>query len=157
MTQSAWGQRINFSGIVTSTAQSMVKVITTNTISIPNASNTGIFFSSVIIDNTNLVSNTGGDTTISILESGYYLIDCTVMWAASGTGTRRIRIVKDLIAIGTNKISPSGAGSTEHQAIVLTPLGNGDDIECRVRQDSGGALNLRFDDEVTHFSIIKIW
>jgi hypothetical protein len=87
------------------------------------------------------VTNT---SRITIQTAGRYLVCCNVYYAANATGTRFVDVLKNgtTAPAGSGlRISTASSGTANLFFASTLVLVVGDYIECRVHQNSGGALN----------------
>lgn len=82
-------------------------------------------------------------TLFTIPTSGIYIVGGTVSWADNAVGTRYIEIIKNLTTVVTSFESNSNAGSVHFVSTSSSaPLYSGETLSMRVRQVSGGLLDV---------------
>jgi hypothetical protein len=103
-------------------------------------------------DNDAMHSTVTNNSRITIVTAGRYLIGAEVAWAAVATTISDARLLQ-LIVNGTTGYNilqgpaHSGGGSgSVYCGFRTLPLVAGDYVEVRVRQQSGGALNVTLDE-----------
>jgi hypothetical protein len=82
--------------------------------------------------------------TIPAGQAGKYLIGATFVWASNTSGRRMLNLRKN--GAGIAGLGVPQAGAMNRMAIThLEDLSEGDYLECRVYQDSGGNLATNLD------------
>lgn len=115
-------------------------------ISLTNALTTAVTFDTEVFDEGGLHSTSSNTSRVTIPTggSGLYLIGASVEFAANATGVRDMFIVLNgASSIGVMRsTTPSGTSTTRLATSTVYALNDGDYVELRVNQTSGGALNL---------------
>ena len=126
---------------------------TNETVSIANNTNTILAFNQEIIDTDSFHDNSTNNSRITIPagKAGKYLIMSNIYWAGNATQVRIMDIMKN----GNNQSTVAGSGQSSsagsaisNQAAIILDLAVSDYIEFRVSQNSGGALNVYFDNGI---------
>lgn len=104
-------------------------------------------FDTVSFDNDNMANLT--DDQLVVRTPGYYLVTANVVWAANTVNSRGVYIRKNTTTIGrvedranTTTASPetSARGTTQYVG-AIAEFNEGDTIDLRIFQSSGGNLN----------------
>lgn len=80
----------------------------------------------------------------TVEDAGVYLVNVSVTWASSGSGQRRLRVVRDFgvtTTIATTILTPSASSVTMDLSASVF-LGAGATLQPFVRQTSGGTLQV---------------
>jgi hypothetical protein len=94
-------------------------------------------------DTDNMHDNTTNNSRITINTAGFYVCGASVSWASNTTGKREMWLmVNGSYLIGGIKISNPVTGGTEAATSSGHYFDEGDYIELKVRQGSGGSLNI---------------
>lgn len=112
---------------------------------IPNATDTVLAFDSVEYDNDNMY-DAGNNTRLTCKTAGKYRITACVMWVPNTTGIRQLEIRKNgTLYIGSTKITPVQQANRETVQVTTCTynLSAGDYVEVLVKQESGGALDVK--------------
>jgi hypothetical protein len=118
---------------------------TGGSVSISNAAWTTVAFGSEIFDTDSFHDNTTNNSRITIPagKAGKYLINMQTFWANNATGSRDARLRLNGVDVDTPQTGyTANASNNAFSSDNVVALAVGDYIELRVRQDSGGALNL---------------
>ena len=118
---------------------------TAGTVSISNAAWTTVAFDSEIFDTDGFHDNSTNNSRITIPagKGGKYLINMQTFWANNATGSRDARLRLNGTDVDTPQTGYTpNANNNAYSSSNVVALSVGDYIELRVRQDSGGALNL---------------
>lgn len=131
---------LNPSSSDTEVTKQLCKVTNSANLPIPASTVTVLTFDTEIEDNDNIHSVASNTSRLTCTADGTYLIGGGVIWAASATGIRVLRIRKN----GTDFLIGSNAGgNTEEQNIsIIENLVAGDYIEMTAYQTTTGALNI---------------
>ncbi len=108
---------------------------------IPNATDTTLSFPSERYDTAGMHNGFVNSSRLVAPTAGIYLIDASVLWDASATGVRSVSIVKN----GNTALGSASVGSTGFTSQVtsrVTRLQQGDSVQVRVAQNSGGSLAI---------------
>jgi hypothetical protein len=84
-------------------------------------------------------------TRLTAPRDGVYVVSANVSWdGASAAGAREIAIVRNGTAIILRDVvQPAAGGNTSEQAVsTVTSLSSGDYVEVKLRQNSGGTLQI---------------
>jgi hypothetical protein len=94
-------------------------------------------------ETSNALFEQAGANTIEYVGTTTVIVTCflQVTWEVDGTGSRRIRILKNGTAQATSRVQPDGEVLT---MVVSWPirLATGDELTVDVWQNSGGALDV---------------
>lgn len=108
--------------------------------SIPDAASTLVTFNAEEFDNGAMFA--APSTTITIQAAGVYLIDANIAFAINATGIRIMDIlVNGTLRGGDSKPSIGSGTPTTLSAAVTRLCAQGDTVQMRVFQNSGGSLN----------------
>jgi hypothetical protein len=86
-----------------------------------------------------------GGLGVQVHRTGYYLVGAEVRWAGNATGYRSARIERDATVdrqLARSIVAPAGASSTIQHPVAVDFLEDGDVVQLRVEQTSGGPLNV---------------
>lgn len=135
------------------------RVFNSANISIPNNVFTALTFDSEDYDNDDIHSTVLNTSRLTATTPGKYLIQANLAFALNTTGNRWGEILLNgatRIAI-YNTGGPVSNGAQEVTPSVQDDLAEGDFVEVRVHQDSGGALNIITDAENSpYFMMMRI-
>lgn len=132
-------------------------------VSVPNATQTTLTFNSEVLNVGSVHSTTVNNSRFTASSSGLWFFQASITWAASGAGSRGIRVKKngvDLDGNVNNAGVPQAAIVHIHQTpVMIVPLITGDYIEVIGVQTSGGALNTSFttNDLMNRATFIKLF
>ena len=111
--------------------------------SIPNDALTAIDFTAVAAGNFDRGNLFSAPSSFIVPVTGMYIFGATVAFADNGTGTRYLDIIKNDATILTAMESNSNPGSTHFVTTSSSaPLNATEFLKVRVRQTSGGALDV---------------
>lgn len=122
--------------------------------SVPNNTVTAVTFTAEDDDNSAMAALPASSVTIR--RTGFYNIEAQVFWAGNVTGDRVLYLYKSgsPIARARSVAIPPANDFTQAISRDRLFLTAGDTISLRVNQNSGGALNIRY--EYTWFTIMRI-
>lgn len=112
---------------------------------ITTGTDTQINFDTEDFDSDAFHDNVTNNTRITIPASygGYYMIGCSIEWAASSAGLRRINIrVNGANSIVQSRWTPTSGGTTNDAISMLYQFAAADYAETQVAQTSGGNLDV---------------
>ena len=115
-----------------------LRLLRSSTLSIPDSTNTAITWLTESYDNSNMFTS---GTTATVVTPGLYALTASVVWPASTTGIRTLRILAGASVLAQDMRAPVNTA----QGISLAwtaALAVGDALTVDVRQDTGGAINL---------------
>lgn len=132
------------------------KVISGSNISIPNASNTVVNWSSEVFD-TDTMFTTGSPGVITCKTAGYYLMVANVTFTSNTTGRRTLIIerVSDGKIYGASSAGAIPNANSDILAVGVGYLNVNDQVRLLVHQNSGGALNIISFDESPSLVIVR--
>lgn len=124
-----------------------------------NGTDTAVPFTSNLSDNGNYHSITVNTTRFTIAQTGWYIMEGGVEWAANATGRRQIQIklngTTGIAAVSQMPITTAATATQQMIPAVLYPLTAGDYVEMVLNQSSGASLNT-VANSFQHFSIVRI-
>src|SRR3990167_3110534 len=117
--------------------------------SIGDSTNTDLTFNGENYDTDTMHSTTTNTNRLTINTTGKYLFIGNVDWDASATGYRELRIlVNGTTIIGSNGVPGSATAAANRQTVVAEyTMAATDYVTLNVRQTSGGALNVLFNQD----------
>lgn len=120
---------------------------------IPTASATVVEFDQLVgTDTINSLTTTVPGIYVTG-EAGLYLVACSVLFAANGTGYREIYLEINASAYGTQLVQPDAAAPTALSTCFPIYLAENSTIKVVCRQTSGGNLDV---DPLSRMSIVFI-
>jgi len=133
-----------------------VNVYNSANFSVPNNAITAVEFTAEDDDNSSMIAVTA--STITIQRTGWYNLEANVFWAGNATGERQLFLYKGASAIARARTvvsSPSANDFTQSIKRDRLFFTAGDTVSLRAHQNSGGALNIRF--EYTWFTVMRVY
>ncbi len=119
------------------------EVYRTSNQSIPNATETIVLWSGTQWQNGSSVWAGADPTRLKAPVTGIYLFSARAAWASNNVGERSISYrISGGAALYDMQWQTAQPGATRQNAAELIQLAANEYLEMRVRQDSGGALNL---------------
>lgn len=146
-----WGSNVQIGGYDGRTAAAVVQ--RSGTQSIANASSTVVVFNSLVYDTHGALNTSSGVFTAPV--AGYYRVSSKIEFAANATGDRETSLFKNgsrYAYLGYNSNS-SASGTANVGGSIDVQLAAGDTLDIRVRQTSGGALNVGNTATANYFSV----
>lgn len=126
--------------------------------SISNSTPTTVTLNTAIFDTVGLLGTNRLVVPLTGRVSGPWLIHAKCTWTASGTGERKLSIVKNGSTTLTHShIVGSTSEASQTETIIVYDPAPGEYYEMVVEQSSGAPLNLLTVDEHTFFEIIHLW
>lgn len=124
-----------------------------STQSIPNSTWTEINWNIDLIDPCGFHSTTSNSNMIFAKTPGWYRLSVLANFAASATGSRRVRFIKQGATIDRSTAIVPGSSGVEAVVLssVMTYVESGQNLRVEVFQDSGGSLTFNTDD--SHFAV----
>lgn len=122
-----------------------VRLANTSTQSITNSTETVLTFDTELHDYDAMHSTVSNTSRITIATPGVYDVVAALAWDANVTGDRIIRIMVDGVVIVSDArraLATAGVSLGHTICAPAMPLNAGQYVECRVWQNSGGALNV---------------
>ncbi len=111
--------------------------------SIPNDTLTEVDFTTALPESFDRGGFFTAPSTFVIPSSGVYAFGATVAFADNATGTRQLEIVKNDSTVLSTIETNSSAGTSHFVTLTSSNIFNAlDTFKLRVRQTSGGALNI---------------
>jgi hypothetical protein len=124
--------------------------------SIATGTETTLAFNSERFDNDTIHDTSSNNSRLTCKTAGKYLISAQVQWEAGGT-SRRILYLR---LNGTTKIATKRFAAfeeSENDITTLYDLAVNDYVEVRVRQETGGALNVTVTDAYSpEFMMVRV-
>lgn len=123
---------------------------------IPNTTTTAISWDLEDTDNDGVHDTATNNTRFVCRTGGVYVFDGRAFWASGGGAVRELELRITRAAGGTDSIyaDTAPAGSFTQQLAAIIELAVGDYVELYAYQDSGGALNVRFN--FSRASMVKV-
>lgn len=120
------------------------KVTRGSALSINSATYTPVNFTGEAYDTSAMHDNSTNNTRITVGTTGYWLAEACITFAASALGTERIVefYLSGSVPLERTHAVFSATADTSVTLSCVFHLTSGDYIECRVYQDTGGALNI---------------
>jgi uncharacterized cupin superfamily protein len=121
------------------------RVYNSASVAIPNTTTTTIGWDSEDYDGAAMHSTSVNNDTIFVPHPGWYHVDAVVMVAASGTGTRTIRITQGGVVQTRLRSQSPGLSSGDHTLTISGDVYVSDitgGIRVDITQTSGGSLNV---------------
>jgi hypothetical protein len=146
------GQTRSLADDACQTYRSTAQSIATSTLTLIN-------FDQEAFDPNNLHDNVVNNTRITARVAGVYLIIANIEFAANAVGRRVVQIYKNSIdVIGNFQLSTThGTQSDRIITSCIALMAANDFVQCRVFQDSGGALNVQATTAYSpYFSMVRI-
>lgn len=117
------------------------------------ASNTSLTVNAAFANTATGQTGTRLNTAVVFRQPGFYALAAGAYWASSATGYRRVGfILNDTTEIGQDSANSIGALAMGQTASIAYKFSQWDFVEVRVRQTSGGALDLTADQR-TYLSV----
>jgi hypothetical protein len=125
----------------------VVRVYHNTTQSITNATDTTLAFNSERVDQAGNAADTMHDNTtnnsrLTCRYAGFYLIFGHASWASAPTSANIWIRVNGATDIGKSGVGATGGNYAHMSLMTGYQLAVNDYVELRVRQDSGGAINI---------------
>lgn len=131
-----------------------VTVYNSANFSVPNNAVTAVAFTAEDDDNSAMIAVTS--STVTIRRTGWYNVEAQVFWTGNTTGSRQLYFYKNgsPIAKARSVVSaPSANDFTQAMQQTRLFLVAGDTLSLRAFQNSGGALDIRY--EYTWFTVVR--
>lgn len=114
-------------------------VYSTSNQSIPNNTFTNVTFSASLT----LRGCTFGSSTITVGETGLYMLTASGVWSAFATGDREILVLVNGTGVRVVAHLAGASYDTQQSLSTVYPLSATDTVTMQAVQNSGGALNLK--------------
>lgn len=121
------------------------RIANTATQSIANSTETVLTFDTDLHDYDEMHSTISNTSRIVIATTDVYKVDAALAWDANTAGDRIMRILVDGVVIVSDArraLATAGVSMGHTISAPVMPLNAGQYVECRVWQNSGGALNV---------------
>jgi hypothetical protein len=127
-------------------ADETVRVFHTAVQAIANATNVILAFDSEFFDTNAIHDNSTNNSRLTCKTAGVYFVQAAIEYVSNSTGLRFLNLLVNGADMFTADVTDTATGTAHSMSIAgIIKLGVDDYIEVRVRQTSGGSLNLAAD------------